>query len=203
MSPLAVSLLVVCLLAVLLLVAAAPGFAAGKKLKSFEPELLLNPFLSPAYAQWLVGPIARIADEDEAEAYLRLTDDTQAAAFIEAFWQKRDPDPQQPGNPLRDTFDQRVADADRLYSEGAYAGHHTDRGTIYVLYGEPESLDYDVAPYEGGPPIHIWRYPKKAPAGLDGREPSQSYRFIKHGDLTVFYTQRLARPDRPLPPRLP
>lgn len=175
---------------VLALLVTSPAVAA-KKLKNFDRELLIQPFLGPGHAEWLIGPIARIADKDEAEAYLRLDTDAAAAAFVDEFWRKRDPDPDVPGNALRDLFEERAAEADKLYSEGQVRGRNTDRGTLHVLYGPPAEIDYDIAQWPGGPPLILWKYPKGADKGLDGERPAKLYRLIRLGDLTVFYEDRM------------
>lgn len=150
---------------------------------------LANPLLGPEFTSWLVGPISRLATPEEIQAYLALTDDSQAREFIERFWEKRDATPGREGNPLRTAFEERAASADRMFSEAGYLGRRTDRGTIFVLYGRPSQQDYEVAPSPEEPPIELWVYDEKAPAGLDGRRPG-SYRFTKRGDLTVLYVPR-------------
>jgi len=148
---------------------------------------LTNPFLGPEHSSWLIGPISRVATADEIKEYLALTDETQAEAFIEKFWATRNPTPNRPGNALRIAFDQRAAQADRLFSEAGYRGRRTDRGTLFVLYGPPTKSDFDVSPVANGPPLEVWTYAPTTPAGLDGKRPSPTYRFIKKGDLTVLY----------------
>ena len=178
-------------LAALFAALVAPPASAGKKIKDFDRELLIQPFLGPGYAEWLIGPIARIADKDEVDAYLRLGTDAEAEAFIDQFWAKRDPDPAKPGNPVRELYDERAAEADKLYSEGQVHGRNTDRGTLYVLYGPPDEVDYDIAQWRGGPPLTLWKYPKGAEKGLDGERPAKLYRLIHLGDLTEFYDDRV------------
>ncbi|HYU34737.1 MAG TPA: GWxTD domain-containing protein [Thermoanaerobaculia bacterium] len=155
---------------------------------------LTNPFLGPETSSWLIGPIARIATPEEIKAYLALTDDARSTQFIDQFWAKRDPNPAKPGNPLRETFDERAAEADRQFSEAGYRGRRTDRGTTYVLYGPPSKTDHDISPAPGEPPVETWTYNATTPAGLDGRKPSFLYRFIKRGDLTVRYIPRESDP---------
>lgn len=154
---------------------------------------LVNFRLGPDLSHWLAGPIAHLATPEEVQAYLAVTDDLSAIDFIETFWRRRDPDPEERGNPIRLTFERRAEDADRLYSEAGVLGRRTARGTIYVLYGEPAEVEYDVAP-DGGPPIEVWKYPPDAPPGLDGRTPSRFYWFRKEGDLTVPYRRTSRRP---------
>jgi GWxTD domain-containing protein len=148
---------------------------------------LTNPFLGPELSSWLIGPAARIATPDEVKEYLALTDDAAATAWVAAFWAKRNPTPGKPGNPLLQAFDERTLEADRLYSEAGYRGRRTDRGTLFVLYGPPSKTEFEVSPLPAGPPLEVWTYAPTTPAGLDGRRPNSSYRFIKKGDLTVLY----------------
>lgn len=148
---------------------------------------LTNPALGPDYAQWLIGPVAFLATQEEAQAFLALKDDGAAQEFIQRFWARRNPNPKRPGNPMLEAFEERGAQADKLYSEAGFAGRRTDRGTVFVIYGRPQKVDFEVPPAEGAPPIEVWTYGTAAASGLNGRKPSPLYRFIKRGDLTVFY----------------
>jgi len=170
--------------------AAAPTSAA-------DPIDLFNPLLSPEYASWLVGPFARMASKDEIRRFGQLGDDEQAREFIAAFWARRDPDPKRPGNPVRDLALERAAEADRRFTQAGYPGRRTDRGAIYVLYGEPEKMEYEPGDFVGDPPLEVWRYPSNAEKGLDGEKPDRRYRFLQKGDLTVLYFGSL-RQRRPL-----
>jgi GWxTD domain-containing protein len=182
-------------LAALLLVAAACAPAAQEGGTSLD---LVNPLLGPDYSQWLVGPVARLAGAAEVDAFLALTDAAAAARFVEEFWARRDPDPAEPGNPVAEAFAARAAEADKRYSEAGYLGRRTARGTTHVLFGPPEKVDYQIPPDERDPPIEVWEYPAGAPAGLSGERPARAYRFIKRGDVTVFYVPRNT-PDRGMP----
>jgi GWxTD domain-containing protein len=200
------------LLAAALLAAGIAGIAGlagcasggGRPLPGIEHNLadLTNPALGPDYSQWLVGPISYLATKDEVAAYLALKDDRAAQAFIDQFWARRNPHPQRPDNSLLETFEERAAEADRLYAEGGFQGRRTDRGTIYILYGKPATTDYEISPTPEAPPIEVWTYPLNAPVGLSGRQPSPRYRFSKHGDLTVFYIPGQNRSRRTLHPGL-
>lgn len=185
----------------LLLALLAAGCGGGGSVSHSVAELT-NPFLGPEHSDWLVGAVSRLATPQEIQGYLALKDDQQAAAFIEDFWVRRDPAPDKPGNPIREAFDRRSADADRLYSESGFGGHRTDRGVIYVLYGAPEKVDFEVPPVAGGPPIEVWTYGSHSPAGLDGKRPGGIYRFTKRGDLTVLYVPGI-RSEPMLPPAEP
>jgi GWxTD domain-containing protein len=177
------------MLLVIVLVAAS-GARAPAAQKVHTAEELFQPFLEGELSQWMVGPIGRLASEDEIDAYLRLKTAEDAKQFIDAFWAKRDPDVGKDGNPVLDLFETRAAEADKKFSEAAVAGRRTDRGTILILYGEPESVDYEEFRDVSGPDVELWRYSKKAESGLDGRRPEREYRFAKLDDLTRFYSAR-------------
>jgi GWxTD domain-containing protein len=161
---------------------------------------LTNPFLGPDYSAWLIGPVARIARPDEIKAYLALHDDGEAAAFIQQFWERRNPKPGQ-ANPLLARFEERSEVADKKYSEAGLLGRRTDRGTILILYGPPGRGGFEVARRPTDPPIEVWQYGASAPTGLDGRHPDPFYRFTKRGELTVLYVPRPgSEPLSPAPP---
>lgn len=157
---------------------------------------LLNLRLSPELATWLVGAHGRMASKEERREFLGLVDDASARQFIERFWARRDPDPERPGNSVRQGAETRAAEADRRFTQGAYPGRRTDRGTILVLYGEPEKIEYEPGEFRGDPPLEVWRYPPRAPAGLDGRRPDRRYRFVERDGEVVLYVPG-ARPLRP------
>ncbi|HEV2854687.1 MAG TPA: GWxTD domain-containing protein [Thermoanaerobaculia bacterium] len=174
-------------LALLVFLLGGCGSSGGGAPASRSRAELTNPFLGPDYSAWLIGPVARIATPEEIRQFLALKDDPQAEAFVQGFWDRRDPSPAKPGNPVRDAFDSRAAEADRKYSEAGLLGRRTDRGTLYVVYGPPSKTDYEVSPIPNGPPLEVWTYNADAPSGLDARRPAGVYRFIKQGDLTVLY----------------
>ena len=175
-------------LALLALLTACGGASAPRNVAD-----LTNPFLGPEYSSWLIGAVSRLATPEEIQGYLAVGDDAAAEAFIRQFWERRDPSPAQPGNAVLEAFNERSAQADKAFSEAGYLGRRTDRGTIHVLYGPPTKTDFDVL--TAGVPIEVWTYEAaKASAGLDGKRPAGSYRFVKSGDLTVLY-----RPGHPDP----
>jgi GWxTD domain-containing protein len=156
-----------------------------------------NFLLGPEYTQWLVGAIGRIASEAERAQYLALRDDAAAAAFVERFWAQTGRDR------VRRVYDERAATADRRFSEAAYPGRKTDRGTIYILYGEPEETTFEDRRHVEDPPVELWRYPKTAEAGLDGERPERIYRFSKRDDLTRFFRKGSAEDPAVIRERLP
>lgn len=183
------------LLVLPLLLLGAEGLSAARP-KAVKSEDLFNPLLGPDYALFLVGPVSRMATREETDAFLRLSDDAAAKAFVDAFWAKRDPEPAYEGNPLRERFEERVREVDRRFAEAGVPGRRTDRGTTWILYGPPSETRFDIPEHPDDPPIEVWLYDADAKAGLDGKQPERQIRFIKRGELTTFFTANI-RPPRP------
>ena len=178
----------------------APALMAQKRPTGAE---LIQPFLGDEYAQWMIGAIGSIASADEIDAFQRLRDDEAAAAFIQEFWLRRKKAGEE-DNAFRDLYERRAADADDEFSEGYLPGRRTDRGAIYILYGPAEETEYEEFRDISEPDVELWRYPKKAEKGLDGRGPLRLYRFARQGDVIRFYKppteselRRRARTRRP------
>jgi GWxTD domain-containing protein len=165
------------------LLAAAPVTAG---LKQYEGVDITNFLLGPGHAQWLVGPIAHIASEKERRDYLALTDDAAAAQFVATFWERRGPNLVFPPTGPKITFDERAEEADRIYSEGTYLGRRTDRGTVFILYGAPDSIEFGSSPTRFGAPVEVWNYSTRE-KGLDGKKPDRRYAFRKQESLTEFF----------------
>ncbi len=184
-------------LIVLLVLSLAQPAGAAMRGKSKPPkrrpvEELINPLVGPALSTWLVGAISWMATEPEIDQFLSLTSPEAAAAFVEAFWKARDPEPRFEANPRRELFEERFAEAEKRFREAGVAGSRSDRGTVYVLYGEPKKVEFTIAEEAGEPPIEEWFYGGDAEVGLDGRKPQKRYRFSKVGGVTVFHRRNLS-----------
>jgi GWxTD domain-containing protein len=120
------------------------------------------------------GPTRWLMLPEEMHQADRLRTSREAVDFVEKFWQRRDPDPEEPGNEFSKTFYQRVEAADHLYAEGGVRGSLTARGRALILLGPPPILRYSQrrAPtFEPGKPsarpaiqtrnlvLEIWVYP--------------------------------------------
>lgn len=163
--------------------AAAP---ATSGLKRYESADLTNFFLGPELAQWLVGPIAHLASEKERRDYLALNQDSEAEAFVADFWERRGPNLVFPPTGPKVTFYERAQEADRTYTEGTHLGRRTDRGTVFILYGPPDSIEFGSSPTRGGEPVEVWNYSVRE-KGLDGNKPDRRYAFRKQENLTEFF----------------
>lgn len=170
-----------------LLLFSALGVQAKKPAPT--PETLTNFQLSPVYSRWLIGAVYYIASEREIDQYLGLLDDAAAKRFIDAFWERRDSNGAGFGNPLLETYRKRTARADVLYDQPPIAGHQTDRGTIYVLYGPPDKTEIQTATELNAPPLEVWSYPER-PVGLDGKKARPRFEFILEPDGTARLTRK-------------
>ncbi len=173
--------------------AAVRAGAAG--LKRYQPADLTNFLLGPEFAQWLVGPIAHLATDEERRGVPGARrNDTDAAAIHRgvlgaARSQSRVPADGSEGH----ASTRRASEADKVFSEGTTLGRRTDRGTVFILYGSPDNPEYATSPTGMGPPIEIWSYPRKAEPGLDGQRPEQRYGFRQQEP------DRFSGPSVPLP----
>jgi GWxTD domain-containing protein len=82
--------------------------------------------------------------------------ESERASRFRDFWNKRDPTPETPRNERMEEYYYRVDSANRQYG-AIQDGWKTDRGYIYVTYGEPDYVEkknhrFDYEPYE------VWTY---------------------------------------------
>jgi GWxTD domain-containing protein len=98
--------------------------------------------LSGGARLWLEGPVRWLLLPEETRQFRGLAGNREVLAFIEGFWQRRDPTPEDPENPFRAAFLEREAAADRLYGEERQRGSLTDRGRVLILFGSPSILRY-------------------------------------------------------------
>ncbi len=166
---------------------------AAKKVKPPKREQIVNVFLGIDYSHWLVGPIYYLATPEERAEYLSLASDDDAVAFIGEFWKKRDPEPEIFGNPVKDLYDRRLEIADRRYREGTTLGSRTARGALFVIFGEPALIAYDVSRNPREPELEIWNYPKGMEGALGDLEPQRQYFFAEKEGKTVLYQPRASR----------
>jgi GWxTD domain-containing protein len=120
-----------------------------------EPDLLKRPLsekrrqkqaqelrreLGSTYRKWLDQDVRWIITPEEREAFLTLSNDEERDQFIEAFWARRNPDPESPVNTFKEEHYRRIAYANEHFTSGV-PGYLTDRGRIYIEYGPPSEMD--------------------------------------------------------------
>jgi GWxTD domain-containing protein len=140
---------------------------ASKKDQKSERELYKE--LSPQYKRWLDEDVVYIITPEERHAFLHLQTNEEREQFIEAFWQRRNPDPDSPENTYKEEYYRRIAYANEHFASGI-PGWKTDRGKIYIMWGPPDEIDshptggtWDRPMDQGGGetttyPYEDWRY---------------------------------------------
>lgn len=98
-----------------------------------------------------------IASSDEIKRWSTLTDIDAKRNFLFNFWKSRDPNPNTPENERKKEYFERVKKADEMFRGSREKGWRSDRGRVYIVYGEPSEIDrypneMDAYPYE------IWSY---------------------------------------------
>lgn len=131
--------------------------------KSFKAEL------SPDDKKWLNEDVRWIITDDERKAFMQLSNEEEREKFIEAFWDRRNPDPDSEDNAFKDEHYRRIEYANEHFPAGM-PGWMTDRGRIYIVYGPPDEIEshpsggtYQRPMEEGGGetstyPFEDWRY---------------------------------------------
>ncbi len=143
-----------------------PKNAAKEKQKN-EKDLYKE--LDSQYKNWLEQDVVYIISPEERNAFLHLQTNEEREQFIEAFWQRRNPDPDSSVNAFKDEHYRRIAYANEHFAAGL-PGWKSDRGRIYIVWGPPDSIDehptggnYERPADEGGGetstfPFEDWHY---------------------------------------------
>ncbi|MDA2937628.1 GWxTD domain-containing protein [Acidobacteria bacterium AH-259-A15] len=138
-----------------------PGFGQDREKEEREA--------AKYYEKWLNQDVVHLITDDERDVFEKLTTSEEKDQFIEQFWRRRDTDLTTAINEYREEHYRRVAYANQHFGSGI-PGWKTDRGRIYIMFGEPAQREYYAGggtyvrkPYEGGGrtatyPFEIWRY---------------------------------------------
>jgi len=125
--------------------------------------------LESPYKKWLSEEVPYIITGEERGAFKKLTTDDEREQFIEAFWERRNPNPGSLENEFKEEYYRRIAYANEHYASGIQ-GWRADRGRIYIMYGPADEVDshpsggsYIRPQEEGGGetstyPWEKWRY---------------------------------------------
>lgn len=148
----------------------------ASKTKQKNDNQLKKELASP-YKRWLDEDVVYIISPEERHSFLHLSTNEEREQFIEAFWQRRNPDPDSPENTFKEEHYRRIAYANEHYASGI-PGWKTDRGKIYIMWGPPDEIDshptggnWDRPSDQGGGststyPWEGWRYRYLEGAGL-------------------------------------
>lgn len=135
-------------------------------LSSFAQEKKSPKDLPEKYRKWLEEEVVYIISPKEKEVFLQLETDRERDIFIEAFWKQRDPDPNTEENEFKTEHYRRISFANQRFGKDSPGpGWRSPMGRIYIMLGEPSSVQY----YENESeiyPVVIWYYEGKADLGL-------------------------------------
>lgn len=98
-----------------------------------------------------------IATSNEINQWARLNEIDSKRTFMFNYWKARDEMPYTPQNETKMKYYERVKYANDRFSNIQKKGWKTDRGRVYIMYGEPSEIDrypnqVDTKPYE------VWYY---------------------------------------------
>src|ERR1700726_2980336 len=111
---------------------------AAKAQKRKDKDLFNE--LDSQYKKWLDEDVVYIISPEERNAFIHLQTNEEREQFIEAFWQRRNPDPDSPENTFKEEHYRRIAYANEHFASGE-PGWKTDRGRIYIMWGPPDEVD--------------------------------------------------------------
>jgi len=100
--------------------------------------------------------IEYIASNKEISEYKALND-TGKVGWLKRFWKKRDTNPFTPENEGLAEFIKRMKYVEDKYSTPFKQGYFTDRGRMYITYGEPDVIETRQFELEYKP-YQIWEY---------------------------------------------
>jgi len=146
------------------------GQKSSKKSKEKQKsDNQLKKELESPYRKWLDEDVVYIISPEERHSFLHLATNEEREQFIEAFWQRRNPDPDSPENTFKEEHYRRIAYANEHFASGI-PGWKTDRGKIYIMWGPADEVDshptggnWDRPMDQGGGstttyPWETWRY---------------------------------------------
>ena len=121
------------------------------------------------FNRWLDETVVYIISPPEKSVFEKLNTEEEKEQFIEQFWRRRDDNPLVGGNEFKEEHYRRLAYVAEKFGSGK-PGWKTDRGRVYILYGEPAQIEphpsgglHERPLSEGGGttatfPFEVWRY---------------------------------------------
>jgi GWxTD domain-containing protein len=142
--------------------------------------------LAPRYRKWVEEEVGYLITNEERNVFVRLGSDQQRDAFIDEFWEQRDPTPGTPRNENRDEWYERLEYVNKFYGRGtSLEGWQTDRGRIYMTLGKPRMINRypsDMLTY----PAEVWMYSADPDLGLPPFFYMMFYQRFGAGDYRVY-----------------
>jgi GWxTD domain-containing protein len=165
---------------------------AAKKQDDKSDKQLLKELASP-YKKWLNEDVAYIISDDERRLFLKLQTNEEREQYIEAFWQRRNPDQDSPENSFKEEHYRRIAYANEHFSAGV-EGWRTDRGRMYIMWGPPTSKEshtqgenYDRPLTEGGGSTKTYAWEKWNYNYVEGLGQNVDLEFVDTSGTNEFH----------------
>jgi len=114
--------------------------------------------------------------EEEEDEWDRLRSDEEKQTFIDAFWEGRDPTPGTPDNEFRDVYMGRVSTAVTTFGNEGIAGYRTERGKVFIIYGENALLAQEMR--QGGGQMTVGGGGGENVGAGAARGPSQAFMYV-------------------------
>lgn len=148
------------------------GVSTSKKFFVYNPDVIVTDTFETAMTPVISSTFGAMSEEEiddlfnkskyistptEINKYERLSTIEGKREFMNEFWQNRDSNPSTPENEFFNSYLQRISESNLKYSSMGKPGWKTDRGRIYLLFGEPTEVErypnqLETRPYE------IWHY---------------------------------------------
>jgi len=142
--------------------------------------------LPSKYRDWIEEEVGYIISPKEKAVFLQLGNDREREMFITAFWKARDNDPNTPENPFKDEHYRRIEYANKNFGRGRKAGGwRSDMGRIYILLGEPRTIER----YENETnlyPMIVWFYSGLTGSGLPNSFNVVFFKEDSAGDFILY-----------------
>lgn len=125
--------------------------------KNFDVKSSEFGILSEEECDELFAVSEPIATEEDSENYEKLQNIESKRKFLFDFWKMRDQIPETTRNEFKEEYLERVRFVEQRYKTFVKRGVKTERGRVYLQYGEPDEVDsypseYNMKPYE------VWKY---------------------------------------------
>ena len=131
------------------------GQASASRTKEFE--IRHGGFRLSKDVDEAVALLTYVASSSEIEAFTKAKDEQERKRLWDQFWLERDPTPGTPRNEFFEEHLKRFRYANEHFAAPLTQGWKTDRGRIYIIYGEPdevESRSFEM----GEKPTEVWYY---------------------------------------------
>lgn len=143
--------------------------------------------LTPEHRKWLEEEVVYIITKHEREVFLSLQTVEERNRFIQAFWDRRDPNPATRENEFEKEHYRRLDYANRVLGrDSTRPGWKTDRGKFYIILGEPREIQR----YDGLNDVvsnEIWFYQGDTSLGMPPRFNLLFFRENDVGEYRLYH----------------